>query len=619
MASLFASPDIAALVAAFPPPLPTKTQHSLVRSYSGNGLSNSSVVIKRFRTLLETGPDRIKKADLPSRLDIERCDWLFDCYDGSPPIRWNGNGTSIVPAPLWTNIIKSLSLESEHSFVAADDFAKNEDIPPVSTDDLIDLEHHGVSYITLGSGQSNQRLYLASRKLLDRTKQALKRSTEDAADEKLDLSRLNPDIPTSVLKDLADEVIPMDQLEFVGETLVFVPPNYHASQEARLRAHHETRIQGLLDEFEHGDFVQIVTNLKDHELDDATDICNRYTSLHRDVERPIILNVDAKTKVVVLASLLERTLHSLKEAAADLASHNDLVLPLDERTKSQLAAKSLEPVLAAIVLELPDYASEISSSVRNAMADRDHKLQCELGVAFHHEVYIPATLYAAGVTSISDPKLKQSLDKYVSTHFRHEVIPTFTTKHFEQNGSVPKSSTNRRELQKYLERVTEAKTMGNVVNDCIKYAKKKKWESPKRDAMQQARRATLEQKASQDIQNMTRGSDILQNLVWILLSVALAGPQHLDLTEKIANGESETFADDDSRSKSQEGTLALFLSPGKDTGRMIKQYSVIARSDSEIAKRLTTWREKLKTASETKQDLDDMKALAASAVAAEST
>ena len=80
MAPIFASPDIASIVAAFPPPEPTKGQASLVRSTSGEKLYNSQKVLARFESLLEASKDRIPISNLASILGIRDSDWLLAPY-----------------------------------------------------------------------------------------------------------------------------------------------------------------------------------------------------------------------------------------------------------------------------------------------------------------------------------------------------------------------------------------------------------------------------------------------------------------------------------------------------------------------------------------------------------
>ena len=241
MASLFASPDIAALVAAFPPPLPTRNQPSLVRSNSGNGLLNSSTVLDRFRTLLETEPNRLRKADLPHRFGIERIDWLLECYDSLPRIRWSRDGGSLIPEPVWKRLINDLTIRCSKNFIGIKSYAKAENIEDLSAEDQARLiEGYSLEAISPQLGRHDETqdfdAYLASKKLVEKTRAEIQSSMAGPSDENVNISRIYSTIPTTVLKQLVKEIIPIDQLEFEGEDFIFVPASYYSTKEERLRS-----------------------------------------------------------------------------------------------------------------------------------------------------------------------------------------------------------------------------------------------------------------------------------------------------------------------------------------------------------------------------------------------
>ena len=612
MTSLFASPDIAALVAAFPPPLPTKNQSSLVRSHSGHSLLNSKIVLNRFRSLLETEPSRIKRLNLPHRLEIERTDWLLDCYDGSVPIRWSRSGTSLIPEPEWINIIRDLTSRCQKSLVEIGSFSEEWDIETFSDGDIKDLtdSHHLESY-AFAPKSSYSKTYLASQDFVETMRQEVDSTVSGASGEKLNLSELFPDMPDILIKGLAEEVATEGHVELDLCDVVYVPPGFSDAREKKARAEQEARLQSLLEAFENDDYVWIDTTRQPPDTDHALELCQRYNGLHIDVETPTILHVDDIKKIIILPSLLDRTLEELKENATNLVRDSRAISMkfLNEESISSLVSTSLEPVLSELLLKVPSCAEQVTSAIREAVLDREQKQHERFGVDFRREVFVPAQLYAAGMDSIVDTKLRQSLTEYVATYFKDEVIPPFA-KSVREDGVLGNDKSKMREIEKFVERSEQAKDAGEVLAVMGKFAKKTKISLPSVEERSLVRRHILERKVSKEMPKMPRGSDVLQNLVWILLSaVAEIGPDtHPETTT--ANGTSTASQEPSSSAHPSGGKLTLFMSPGKDTGRMIKQYAAMAPDDAETSKQLAVWREKLKSASQTDEDLASMKLLA---------
>ena len=84
-----------------------------------------------------------------------------------------------------------------------------------------------------------------------------------------------------------------------------------------------------------------------------------------------------------------------------------------------------------------------------------------------------------------------------------------------------------------------------------------------------------------------RGSDILQNTIWILLCAAV---------------------------HKQSGQDVLFVSQGKDTTRMIKFYQGLSGSNGDLAKQLEVWKDKLKAGQAGDEEINEMREAASTAV-----
>ncbi|KAI6866307.1 hypothetical protein KC323_g4011 [Hortaea werneckii] len=120
----------------------------------------------------------------------------------------------------------------------------------------------------------------------------------------------------------------------------------------------------------------------------------------------------------------------------------------------------------------------------------------------------------------------------------------------------------------------ESKTLPDIQAAVNKFARKQKIEAPDADRLRTIKQQTLQQRVK-SMRGTKRGSDLLQNLIWVLLSHSSDG---------------------------------LFMSSGKDTTRMIKQYQAVG--DEARGKRLEAWRDLLKAGNESKTDLQDMRELA---------
>ena len=159
MPPVFASSDIATLVADFPPPTPTKQQPSLLASASANSLLNSQRILSRFRVLLDTRypAGRIKVQDLPSLLGLKGSDWLFECFDG--PIQFSRDKQSIITSLEFDEISKDLRLSTNDAFVELSSFASERD---VSIDSLHDLISNELEFERFPVPTDPQTVYISS-------------------------------------------------------------------------------------------------------------------------------------------------------------------------------------------------------------------------------------------------------------------------------------------------------------------------------------------------------------------------------------------------------------------------------------------------------------------------
>ncbi|KAI6789561.1 hypothetical protein KC363_g7185 [Hortaea werneckii] len=173
---------------------------------------------------------------------------------------------------------------------------------------------------------------------------------------------------------------------------------------------------------------------------------------------------------------------------------------------------------------------------------------------------------------MTDAMLKQHLEEFLGDHFRREAIPSVTQQAKEAHLLAEKG--RKREFEKMQQACAESKTLSEIQAAVNKFAKKQKIEAPDADMLRTVKQVTLQQRVK-SMRGMKRGSDLLQNLIWVLLSHSSDG---------------------------------LFMSSGKDTTRMIKQYQAVG--EEAVGKKLEAWRDALKAGNESKADLRDMRGLA---------
>ena len=193
----------------------------------------------------------------------------------------------------------------------------------------------------------------------------------------------------------------------------------------------------------------------------------------------------------------------------------------------------------------------------------------------------PLQLYAAAI--IGDATLRNNQDTYISTYFRQHIIPGFIETVQQQSWTQsPTDNSRLRDISQLKEFCMASSDSGNQVKTfkdvqaaVAKFARKQRITSPSAEQISRVREETLRQKGKA-IKKMDRGSDVLQNVLWIAFAKAL-----------------------------NDG---LFMSSGRDTGRMIEQYRLVG--DFEVWQKLSAWRNKLKQGNIKPDDVQEMKDLA---------
>lgn len=575
MAPMFASPDIAALVAAFPPPLPTKDRPSLVKSLSGNNFQDSRKVLAEFRALLETGPGRVRKTELPSRLDLEKADWLLDCYDGQ--IYYSKDLQSLFSTKEAQDIAGRISDQAREDFVDVAGFLSEQDISNQSCEQLLDAAPNlNLRHFSLSDG----RHIIAENTFVDRMKDTLFSAMKDARGERVDLtSSERPSLPLEINLRLAEEVVQQHGhhdalLEQEGGKIIYVPADYHDLQKKKQEQTRQSAIEAAVNDLSSQGYCD---SLNDSE-GLVTDVMSRYREQHSDIELVsfdqsakgakslstiVAKKLQVSTVMIELDGVIANTVRADRQADASSASLNALETSLcDETSHLGLTKRLLNSTAHRQILE-----ASVASAVKAVQDTKDERFAFICRDSF----LAPLELHSQGLRTVPEKTLNDRLSQYIGEHFRLEVVPALVQA-IQTETLNDKART--RDMDKLSAVSAQAKTLADVQFAASKLCRKQKIEPPNDDELSSTKQAILRQKLRL-MKRMSRGSDVLQNLLWILLA---------------------------------QNSNGLFLSSGKDTSRMIKHYQSVG--DAEKGRRLGEWRDALKAGRQSDEDVHEMKTMA---------
>ena len=581
---MLASADIAALILAFPPASPTKTNPSLVRSNSGNTLLDSRKVTARFRSLLETSPHRLRLFDLPRQLGISDTGWLIDST--AHHLLYSTDRQSIIPGPVQQELAQALSKASRDGYMEIASFATEHDIHLES----LELMNSTLPDLELGShiDPLTRKRYWAHADYLVRSLEPdLKASIGSASSAPISLSKRHPTVPPGLLLEQARAILEAEStirgtVEYDGGDVIFTSSDFQETVAQQQRKAHEHIIQHLAQELQTNGFCSLPKS--DAARDESATVEHDVTTAlkHLDASDDVVRIGSANGAVtLVLKRQLEQAVSSLTISAGELvrqqcqsrteSQDSADVLP---RTLTGLQATSSSPGLTAIILQSPEQIKSITDTARAAIATCVQADEEAFVLQLRERFLAPVLLYAKGLAVVTDATLTQHLEEFLSDYFRREALPAFVTDLRDRRLLI--ESTRKREVERLQQACDACKTFTDLQAASAKFAKKQKIALPDAAMLAKVKGQILLQKTAL-MRKMSRGSDVLQNLIWILLA---------------------------------RKTEGLFMSSGKNTTRMIRLYQSVDAS-SDIGARLEAWRDMLKTGKESKNDLTEMRELAA--------
>lgn len=600
MAPIFAQEDIEALIRHFPPLSLAENKPALVRSLSNNNLVDFGSALSKLEAFLERGDSRIQVSNIGFLLGVEKDAEKSILNQCSLQLYFSEDGRSLIPVPIADSIHQDLSELARTSFVDLGTFAARQDIALGSIEQWIKFDA-GAEWQTFTIEEKRILCHQDLRSKIEaRIRQAIIASGSDVCNVS---ASFEDEVQTPILQLLVDLTTKGQGGDVMldGANVIYVPSEYSAAAEERYRQSQLDQVHLITTELEDNRFcvVKLPATDKDtlsgpildlHELERA--VRQKFEEWHPEgtqlrsvgilpasgdrLRKPVH---EAPSRLLVDSGVLQHELGRLRAAALavveDVWSERSSYPEAANIIQSLRGTASPRPGLAQHLLR-SECTAELEHSARERIDELQQKVHVDLIQTLDARLLVPFHLYATGINTILDPTLREHLEETAYEHFRKEVIPQ--TIKVAEDSKLLREKSNQREVEKLRQATLDAKTFPTLQANIAKFAKKMKISTPASESTKVMRIRTLQQSVK-SMRQMTRGSDVLQNLIWILLAQQSGG---------------------------------LFKSAGKDTSRMITQYQAVG--DAEMASRLVQWRNLLKAGDEGKEDLQMMRDVAKLAV-----
>lgn len=597
MAPIFVEEDIEKLIQAFPPLSLAGTRPTVVRSLSGHGLVDLASILKKFESMLEKEDSLLEISTLHSLLGVEKDAEQSILDQCSLQLYYSKDGRSLIPVSVADTIHQQLVDLARTSFVDISAFTARQDIA------LESIER----WIKFDAGEKwqpflvEEKRFLCSQGVRAKIETRIRQAIHEAGSEVCNVSAsFDDEVQTPILQSLV-ETITKDQGGDVildGAQVIYVPSEYSDAAEERYRQAQIDRVHLMTSELEDNRFclIQLRDTSKNVPAGGTMDLDELEKAVRAKFEewhaegtqlRAVACSLesadpmqrqtrDSQAVLLVDSGILQHELGRLKATSLSLVENNfsrDGNYPEPAAIMETLNGTSVSPRpgLSRLILR-SECVAELEEAVRDRIDELRHGEHVRLLQLLEARILAPFQLYTTGINTIIDATLRQHLEEFVFDHFRREVIPLSIKT--AQDSNLLREKSSCREVEKLRQAVVDAKTLTALQGSVAKFTKKMKVRSTSADTIKTVWIRTMQQ-SIKSMKQMTRPSDILQHLIWILLAQQSGG---------------------------------LYMSSGKDTSRMIKQYESVG--DAEMASRLSQWRNLLKAGQESKEDLQMMRHVA---------
>lgn len=576
----FTEDDIRKLILSFPPSEPRPGKESLVRSLSGRTLVRSDAVVKRFHSLLQSATGPIFLNSLHNELGVHEVQWLLTQEDER--IHYSTDRRRLLPEGIQKAIYQSVHNKLASGGVELDSIASEKDVTATTLRRILAAQEANLSLTDLENGKTYDS------KFLQKLEAEIKKSIEDAQ-ETVVLSEIYPQAPISWLESTAQSFVSADGnsvsgvVEAVSRSLRFTPKSQLVQLEGELKQAQNAYISKAVAELERSGYVEVTVSSRPQILQNAEDV-----NLTRAIREAIALGDDnlnivelstPQSSFLISQEALSAKRSTIAARAADAASEQWSSRRSGEEVTfdptSLPTPNDTSAPLDQAILSSGDPENTIASAFSSRILSLQNSTHSSFITAIQSELLAPLKLYTIATDTITDTTLQPRVQEFVYDHLRKELTPQILLTIKAQNLITTKSVS--RDVDKFSEAVTAARTLQELNTATAKLARKQKIETPSASFLLHRKQEILVQKTAA-MNKMKRSSDLLQNVIWVLLA------------------------------KGREG---LYMSSGKDTSRMIK---MVREGDVEAARKLEEWKDVVKQGKDTEDTKREMREVAAEAV-----
>lgn len=573
---VFTEDDIRKLILSFPPPEPRPAKECLVRSLSGRNLVRSDAVIKRFHTLLQTASGPIFLNGLHNELGVHDVQWLLTQEDER--IHYSTDRRRLLPESTQKAISQSVQNDLAYHGVDLDKIATEKDVTTATLRRI--LAAQDITLQDLDNGKTYDIKFL----------QKLERSIETVVSGKhggaICLSDTFTSVPISWLEPTARDLLSKqengarDVIEMKSGYLIYTPRSVLDERENKLKHAREAYVQKAVEDLVAKGSSEVTASSRPQVLRSAEDADLkrevRETFAQKSANSNIVEVGTAGSSFLVTEDTLSERLSVIAAKAADVAVEQwssrrpgeDVVF---DPTKLSLSPASLEQA----ILSSGDPESKAEAAFDTKLLSLQESTLSSFTTTIQNDLLAPLRLYTQGADTITDTTLQPRVQDFIYDYARKEIAPGTLQTLKSQNLIITKAIL--RDLDKFSDAVNAARTLDDILTSTSKLTRKQKIEQPSASVLQMRKQEILAQKVV-GMRKMKRSSDLLQNVIWVLLA------------------------------RQREG---LYMSSGKDTSRMIK---MVKESDAEAGAKLEEWRDLVKQGKDNDDTKKEMRDVAANAV-----
>ncbi|KAG9550375.1 hypothetical protein KCU71_g15743, partial [Aureobasidium melanogenum] len=573
---VFTEDDIRKLILSFPPPEPRPGKECLVRSLSGHNLIRSDAVVKRFVSLLQTASGPIFLNSLHSELGVHDVQWLLTQEDER--IHYSTDRRRLLPESMQKAICQSVQNDLAVRGVDLVKIAAEKDVTTATLRRM--LAAQDVILQDLDNGKTYDTKFL----------EKLERSIETVVSGKhggaISLSDTFSSVPLSWLEPTARNLLSkqengaQDVIEMKAGYLVYTPGSVLEERESKLKEAREAYIQKAVQELDESGSCEVTASSRPQALRNAEDAelkqAIREAFAQKNTSSTIVEVSTSSSSFLITQDALATKLSVLAAKAEDAATEQwssrraaeDVVF---DPTKLSLTTTPLD----LAILESGDPENKTQASFDAKILSLQESTISAFTTTIQNELLVPLRLYTQGADTITDTTLQPRVQDFIYDWARKDLTPS--TLHLLKSQNLITTKSISRDLDKFSDAVTAAKTLDDIQTCTSKFCRKQKIDHLSAVTLQTRKQEILAQKVL-GTRKMKRSSDLLQNVIWVLLA------------------------------RQREG---LYMSSGKDTSRMIK---MVKENDADAGAKLEVWRDLVKQGKDTDDTKKEMREVAANAV-----